>query len=344
MSYTKHKMGFSIPILSKITRPSDNKDKSVLSVVLFNQSTINEIVSICKPAANSSEFQVHYRALVISAKKENVRLTITIPTVFYNFPQKVSGSAVDYHLKEVEEQADKGLELSQLLAGKFLKELPVIQELIDSGVDVNIYESNCGSIHRHPGDFGFSSTDYDKDPEHPGVIYRNKTATDHIQSDSVIYIPYGEASETKIVTTETRIVNTKGTKDGGVEGTYTEVPTFTIINQDTVPTEQSFSTLLGLLATSQPTTNKHKLVSSLGTWKDYPVLVKLREQFLNSTEIKPNILLVEADNIEQQHTYYGRYVKPKKAAKKGVDTSKEPITHRNIYDFDDDEFEYYGMY
>jgi hypothetical protein len=344
MNYNKgkHKMGFHIPVIHSVTRPTENKDTSVISVVLFNQSTINDIVAICKPAANSSEFQVHYRALVISALKDNVRLTITVPTVFYNFPQKVSGSAIDYNLLQVEEQAAKGLELSQLLASQFLKELPVVQELIDAGVDVKVYESNCGSIHRHPGDFGFSATDYDKDPEHPGVIYRNKTATDHIQSDSVIYIPYGAASNTKIVTTETRIVNTKGTEDNGVEGTYTEVPTFTIINQDTGPTEYLFDSLLGQLETQHPTNTKHKLVSSLGTWKNYPVLEKLREQFLSSTTIKPNILLVEADNITQNHTYYTPYqAKHKKAATKA---NKVHQTQKSIYDIDDDEFEYYGMY
>jgi hypothetical protein len=69
----------------------------------------------------------------------------------------------------------------------------------------------------------------DNNPEEPGVVYRQKKATNYPQMDSVMY--FGP-STSEIYTSEMRIVNVKpSSRDDGIEGKYTEIPTVTIFKR-----------------------------------------------------------------------------------------------------------------
>lgn len=217
-------------------RPEDSKDPNTLNLVLFKQQFLNNLAARCLPNAGSSEFQTHYRAVqVIVQDKEQPmhRLVFTIPTIFFNFSQTVTSGSVDFDLREVAQisasKKNESLQMAQKIASVFPSTF-----FEGLGFEVSVREAEIGSIHRHPGDFSFSSIDLDKNPDNPGVIYRQAEAKDHIQTDSVMYITgQGESTHVKLVTTQTRIVNVQQVpNNGGIEGTYARAKTIALILKD----------------------------------------------------------------------------------------------------------------
>ena len=217
-----------------LTKPVDGTDQKTLNIVLFKQSFLNGLANQCVPVAGGSEFQVHYRALQIIVSKENVgRIVYTIPTMFFNFNQTVTSASVDYDLVEVDKLSKEYQPLSMDVANTVAKLFP--KAFFESkGFNVEFREDEIGSIHRHPGDFSFSSIDLDNNPRHPGVIYRRGNAEDLIQTDSVMYITgVAGAQHVKLVTTQTRVVNVNLLDNGGIEGSYNRAKTVALILKDT---------------------------------------------------------------------------------------------------------------
>jgi len=212
--------------------PSTRKSNSTLNVVLYSQKLLNQVRDLGLPAAGGAEYQVHYRGLQLIFKHQETgqRMVFTIPTVFFNFSQEVTTASVSFSLDEVSEISNQLIPVSDQLVAKFAEAFPK-EEFIERGFELEARELEMGSIHRHPGDFGFSTIDRDNKAENPGVIFRNAVAEDKIQTDSVMYIP-STNTPTKIVVTETQVVNVNLLEDGGIDGTYTEMPTMTFIVQD----------------------------------------------------------------------------------------------------------------
>jgi len=219
-----------------IAKPSDGTDDKTLNIVLFKQSFLNNLANQCVPVAGGAEFQVHYRALQIIITKERIgRIVYTIPTVFFNFNQTVTSGSVDYDLVEVDkiskELQPESMEVANQIAALFPKAF-----FEGNGFTVSFKEDEVGSIHRHPGDFSFSSIDLDNNPQHPGVIYRRGNASDLIQTDSVMYITGSAGSQhVKLVTTQTRVVNVSLLNNGedGIKGSYNRAKTVALILKDT---------------------------------------------------------------------------------------------------------------
>lgn len=280
--HIKHYYGKTV-----LTRPTDAKDMTKLSIVVMRQSVLDKLSRACVPVAGGSEFQIHYRALVARLKTEHSELIFTFPTAYYNFDQKVSTGSVEYSMADVNKIAEITREASSAKATEIFAS-PIISALHAMGAE--IYESNSGSIHRHPGDFSFSSVDLDKDPEEPGVIYRQKEAKDFVQTDSVIYIP--TIGTTKVVTTETRSVNVSPAADGGISGTYTQIPTYSYIIQDSESVGDVFEELLGTLDES---TDEFKIVTSLMKHRKYPTLMALQNMY--SDIPVPDLTNVEPSRI-----------------------------------------------
>jgi len=212
-------------------KPVDGTDSSTLNIVLFSQQFLNDLAAKCLPIAGGSEFQVHYRALQIVISKEGIgRIVYTFPTVFFNFNQTVTTSSVNYDLVEVDkiskELQPESLKIANGIASSFPKAF-----FEEKGFTVELKEDEVGSIHRHPGDFSFSSIDLDNNPDNPGVIYRRGNANDLIQTDSVMYITgTGENTHVKLVTTQTRVVDVKLLEnDSGIEGSYKRAKTVAMI-------------------------------------------------------------------------------------------------------------------
>jgi hypothetical protein len=112
---------------------------------------------------------------------------LVIPLAIFNYPQKVSHSYISFSLKDVSEKA-KELESFSREKAKQVSSLlqPHIAQLSAIYNAKYLYVENAISMHRHPGRFGFSSGDLDKNPDNPGVIYRNKSGKRFAQVDYVM--------------------------------------------------------------------------------------------------------------------------------------------------------------
>lgn len=294
--------------------PVDMKNARILSLVLFKQSTLVAIANECLPHAGASEFQVHYRSVIVRLKNATNELIVTVPTAFFNFKQTVAHASVNFLTADEGTAAEATKPSSNAVIPSLLAEFPALQALKTyaehNGFEYSIVESNSGSIHRHPGDFSFSGIDRDKGPDDPGVIYRHLNAVNSVKTDSVIYLPAN--GTTKIVTTETRIVNVNESANG-ILGTYTEVPTITCILKDTAPVAQiidTFNTLLGD-TDSEDVTLPYTFVRASGaSTKEYPLITEILNQFAVTTT-SADITNVIGTNIEERKFFTYNYNKPK---------------------------------
>ncbi len=300
--FNKNKTVYSY---NKDVVPTTGDDMSTMSTVLFKQSTLDRIGQICLPAAGDSEFQVHYRALQVVISKPDIteRVVVTIPTVFFNMPQKVSRASVDFNLDEVAAISEEVAPISEALAEKYMKAFP--SEFFKSlGFTVEAREAEIGSMHRHPGNFGFSGTDLDNKAKNPGVIFRTVGAEDRIQVDSVMYIPQQKVN---LYTTETRIIDVKPTEDQeGIEGTYLRSPTFSYIIDDELESfgfgsffgRQQESKALDFIMDQDYTDDKYPEMEG--------IMVSFVETLASEEEYEP-VLIIDEDLITEEVFTYGGY-------------------------------------
>jgi len=290
----------------KVTKPTTGKDNNTLNVVLFKQSSLNKIAEICLPKADGSEFQVHYRALqlIFSSPNTGKRLAFTIPTVFFNMPQTVATASVDFVLNEVAKISNMVAPISEELSNVFANAFPV-SLFTGAGFELIARESECGSIHRHPGHFGFSSIDLDNQVSNPGVIFRNLKAEDRIQVDSVMYIP---GKQVELVTTETRLVNVEPV-DEGIKGSYKTTPTISYIWEDE-KIQEGFNEFFSVFENnSDDDENLKFIVDKFQIDKEYPQIQEIFEYFLNHIEneytpeliIDPNFIKQEINPYQVRH-------------------------------------------
>lgn len=287
--------------------PTDTTDLKQLSIVIMRQDILNAMADHCKISANQSEFQIHYRSLIMTLKQGEATVHISIPTAYYTFKQDVSGASVDYELTDVDAKALLAQPSSANIAREFLEKMPILSALQDAGFEkVDIYESNSGSMHRHPGRFGFSHVDYRKDPKNPGVVYRQANCDNFLQTDSVLYLA---TKRTEIYTTETRIISVK--RDGtGVSGTYCRIPTVTYLYDAGKEDTDAFS---GILGNSLAKTDGFEIIgcSLLGSKKpQYELVSHILSAFAES-DVIPNVDHVDNTEIKSRvyqyhHGYWDR--------------------------------------
>ncbi len=284
----------------KVSQPDDTKRFDKMSIVFFDTKILNEVTKMCLPKAGHSEFQVHYRALNVHISKGKFEVAVAIPTAYYNFKQEVTSGSVDYELDDIDNEADKVKEASDKNVAALIQKLPLFKALGQAGYEVSFKEGNFGSIHRHPGRFGFSSIDLGKDPEDPGVIYRQRVAKDFYQTDSVMYI---SGNECEIYTTEARIVNLEKADDGGVNGDYCQIPTISVIRPENTDVEISDPACEVLGHVDQDIFSKFHFVGAFGAEiKKYPVLEVMLEA-LYELDYEVDISNVVPDRITQKYSY-----------------------------------------
>ncbi len=290
----------------KLTEPKDLIATNRISLLMLNQSTLDDIFKICLPVADDSEFQVHYRSATFECVLDEALLSITLPTVFYNFEQTVAYSSVDYHLDDLTAAAEliKPLSISMMNSTEVADIYAYLDTIFDN---VSLLEIADNSFHRHPGRFSFSSIDYDKDPTNPGVIYRKAQSDDIAQTDSVIFW----SGRGEIITSETRYVTCEPHADGGVDGHYLELPTITSIYNDS-------PSLLSKVFKGHKGKDARTTIESREISDTYDLIDDI---ILNIENILiPTTQFVFPENIEEK--VWGRY--PKAAANK--DAPRLPAT------------------
>ena len=198
-----------------------------------------------KEKSQDNEFQFSANALEIqlTSKDKKFRLFLVIPLAIFNYPQKVSHSYISFSLKDVSEKAkelehlskEKAKEVSSLLQPHIAQLSPIYNARY-------LYVENAISMHRHPGRFGFSAGDLDKNPDNPGVVYRNKSGKRFVQVD---YIMIWD-SEMDIYTGESRYIMLRKKIIQGKPlpcGWYIRNPSILVFRRD--PLKKEFYKYLG---------------------------------------------------------------------------------------------------
>jgi len=262
-------------------RAEEYYDMNQMSIVLFNLQTIRNIFNICLPNAGENEFQVHYRSMLFECrlKGNDAVLHVNVPTAFYNMDQLVSIGSIDFETDDIYESGEMVKPISMTYA-KLLA--PVKNRLLETFDTVEMLEIADNSIHRHPMDGGFSSTDLDTDLDEPGVIFRKGACTDLIQTDSVIYL----GKEAKIVTSESRIATVW--EDEKVNAQYVEVPTITYV-------KDVKDSGLRRMFDIEPTETTHSIKSDL-TRETYGQLDVLAQDLLDLIP-EPNLSCIIPERI-----------------------------------------------
>ncbi|MEM5803870.1 MAG: hypothetical protein QW350_04030 [Candidatus Aenigmatarchaeota archaeon] len=213
------------------------------------------VILATKEKAKDNEFQFSANALEIqlTSKDKKFRLFLVIPLAIFNYPQKVSHSYISFSLKDVSEKAKKLEHLSKEKAKEVSSLLqPHIAQLSPIYNARYLYVENAISMHRHPGRLGFSSGDLDKNPDNPGVIYRNKSGKRFAQVDYVmVWDPEMDVytGESRYIMLRERMVQEKPLPCGW----YIRNPSILVFRRDPLKQETKlFHKYLGGVIEKQP--------------------------------------------------------------------------------------------
>jgi len=123
----------------------DFDTNSLITISLWDDTTLQEIAAKSGELAEKNEFQVHYWALnLIKTFSDDSKICISIPLVFYNYKQEVSAASIDFELKDVEEMSDKTQELAISLGNNLYNKIK------HQFKDYKPYITPLNSVHRHP--------------------------------------------------------------------------------------------------------------------------------------------------------------------------------------------------
>lgn len=182
-------------------------NKNIFGVSLQTTKSIEEIQDNSGMSGSYKlEYQVHYWSLVGRMEQDGQKFDISIPMVFFNYPQEVNGAHIDTDLEEITEASESNSELADQKIEEFQK-----TEMYKWLYEVLGFETwqkiPMSSIHCHPGGVNsFSSTDLMTNPEYPGIVYPHDEGTD-IPSMSGIMQHKSNFSE--IIYNQYRIFNGK---------------------------------------------------------------------------------------------------------------------------------------
>jgi hypothetical protein len=273
------------------------------------------VILATKEKAGHNEFQFSANALEIqlTSKDNKFRVFLVIPLAIFNYPQKVSHSYISFSLKDVSEKA-KELESFSREKAKQVSSLlqPHIAQLSAIYDAKYLYVENAISMHRHPGRFGFSSGDLDKNPDNPGVIYRNKSGKRFAQVDYVmVWDPEMDVytGESRYIMLRERMVQEKLLPCGW----YIRNPSILVFRKEPLKRETKLyhKYLGGLIEKQQP--ENYSIVHDQG-YSNYDIentplgkyFIQLFEKVLES--YKPHIS-VDPNHISQYYQF-DLYTKP----------------------------------
>ena len=126
----------------------DQPGGEVTVVTLWKQETLNEITKNTGELAQFNEYQVHYWALNLeNTLEDGSKLVIQIPTVIFNYPQKVSPATIDFSLKDVEETSEQLKEWATQEALKAKEAFHNIGCKLENFVATSV---SLNTLHKHP--------------------------------------------------------------------------------------------------------------------------------------------------------------------------------------------------
>jgi len=207
-------------VVSNQPKIVDKKSDKHFGLLLSTQQSVEEFQKKSGMLkAFTTEYQYHYWALVARIKVEDEVLDIAIPTVMFNYNQKVSGAAVDFHLNDVEAASNKNAPIAEAIAGVLIASSfgQYLQTTFGSTLEwMNIPMNTC---HVHPGSLStFSGTDYKKDINDPGIVFPLSEPQEQTSFSSII-CHSSDKHLAKVVRTEYRFANRDGLDINYAHGT-----------------------------------------------------------------------------------------------------------------------------
>ena len=117
----------------------------LVTIVLWDNQTLQEIYNNSGELADTCEYQVHYWSLKIQKIFEDgCILVIQIPTTIFNYKQEVAGGSIDFELKDVEEVSNALEPIQELEIAKLM---PLVEKNFK---DFTFQSVSLNTLHRHP--------------------------------------------------------------------------------------------------------------------------------------------------------------------------------------------------
>ena len=117
----------------------------LVTIVLWDNQTLQEIYNNSGELADTCEYQVHYWSLNIQKIFEDGSiLVIQIPTTIFNYKQEVAGGSIDFELKDVEEVSNALEPIQELESAK---RMPLVEKNFK---DFTFQSVSLNTLHRHP--------------------------------------------------------------------------------------------------------------------------------------------------------------------------------------------------
>lgn len=276
------------------TVPKDTYANNKMAIVFFDQDVLNSMKNECLDTAKENEWQIHHADLRVEMERNGITVSLFFPLAFYNFKQEVGPSSVEWETEDADKAFEEVRDAAKDRVTHMINEMPIFKTLEDAGIKISYDFGDFGSIHRHPGRFGFSSIDTRKNPDDPGVIYRRAEAENMWQVDSVMYMS-SKQEDVEIYTTECRIIDVKEAADGGIEGTYCKIPTVTFIRDMSLEGGRENDGLAEVFGSIEETIfDKYTIV---GHVDKYPLLQTIMSMF-READYQCDTSNVKAERIE----------------------------------------------
>jgi hypothetical protein len=128
------------------------ENKKNIGFVIFDNKTIDEIYKKSGKDAIGNEFQISYWSIIFRIEFiDSTIIDIQMPTALFNYPQKVTGAHIDFHLSDVDKIGKKIKQVHEQIANQ-INEKGIIDELkkIENVKSVTVLEEYTSNIHRHP--------------------------------------------------------------------------------------------------------------------------------------------------------------------------------------------------
>lgn len=125
-------------------------DDRKLTIVFYKNKDIQSIKE--KSNCPSSEYQVHYSALVRQEQYADFEINLVFPLIYFNYPQQVTSVTIDFDRKDVVEVASKLVPMSLVLKQEMQRLLDSIHysSLFRNCKNISYKLTNFNNIHRHP--------------------------------------------------------------------------------------------------------------------------------------------------------------------------------------------------
>ena len=123
----------------------EKKDNNLYGICFHKTEALEKIYKMSGKLAKNNEFQVHYISLIGKYEVGKERVYISIPLIYYNYKQEVSGASIKFNLVDVGEINKECMPLAISMANEIVDKL---NEVIPFNVTWKI--EGLQSIHRHP--------------------------------------------------------------------------------------------------------------------------------------------------------------------------------------------------